>query len=205
MASSSTVQNDVITYTSNFGTEQLHTGVELDFKFRPVSGLSINGFASIGDWVYKGNAVTQITDENRNVISTETIDYDGGKVGGAAQTSGGLGLAYRINKNFAVDSDWRYYTDLYSDVGAIKENLELPSFSLLDAGATFTVPLGMNKTKQLKIRANVNNVLNHIYISELTTANFVEAGDETYKGINVSNQGYFGLGRTWNVTLRYDF
>ena len=106
---------------------------------------------------------------------------------------------------FSVDSDWRYYSDLYSDVGAIKENLKLPTFSVLDAGVTFNMPLGIDKSKQLKIRANMNNVLNHIYISELTTANFVEVGDETYKGINVSNQGYFGLGRTWNVTLRYDF
>lgn len=202
---SSNVVEDVVTYTSNFGTEQLHQGVEVDFKYRPIAGLSINGFASIGDWVYKGDAVTQITDEDRNVISFESEDYDGGKVGGAAQTSGGLGVAYRINKNFSIDSDWRYYTDLYSDVGAIKENLELPSFSLLDAGVTFNMPLGLDKSKALKIRANMNNVLDKEYLSELTTAIFVEPGDETYDGINVSNQGYFGLGRTWNVTLRYDF
>jgi len=205
VVTSSDVVDDVLTFETNFGTEQLHTGAELDFKFRPAPGLSINGFASIGDWKYQGDAVTQVTDEERNVISTETVDYDGGKVGGAAQTSGGLGLAYRINKMFSVDSDWRYYGDLYSDVGAVKENLKLPAYSLMDAGATFRVPLGADKTKQLKIRANVNNVLNHIYISRLTTNDFVEAGDETYKGINVSNQGYFGWGRTWNVTLRYDF
>ncbi|BDW92155.1 TonB-dependent receptor [Allomuricauda sp. XS_ASV26] len=205
VVTSSDVVDDVVTFETNFGTEQLHTGAELDFKFRPMPGLSINGFASIGDWKYQGSAVTQVTDEERNVLSTETVDYDGGKVGGAAQTSGGLGFSYRINDMFSVDSDWRYYGDLYSDVGAVKDNLKLPAYSLMDAGATFSVPLGANKTKQLKIRANVNNLLNHIYISRLTTNNPVEAGDETYKGINVSNQGYFGWGRTWNVTLRYDF
>ena len=205
VVTSSDVVDDVLTFETNFGTEQLHTGVEVDFKWRPIDGLSINGIASIGDWIYKGDAVTQVTDEERNVISLETEDFDGGKVGGAAQTSGGLGFAYRINKMFSVDSDWRYYADLYSDVGAVKENLELPSFSILDAGVTFRMPLGIDKSKQLKIRANVNNALNTIYISRLTTANFVEAGDETYDGLNVSNQGYFGLGRTWNVTLRYDF
>ncbi len=205
VVTSSNIVDDVVTYTSNFGTEQLHSGVEVDFKVRPAQGLSINGFASVGDWIYKGEAVTQVTDEDRNVISTENVDYDGGKVGGAAQLSGGLGVAYRINSMFSIDSDWRYYDNLYADVGAIKENLELPSFSLLDAGITFTMPLGIDKSKALKIRANMNNVLDKEYISELTTANFVEPGDETYKGINVSNQGYFGWGRTWNVTLRYDF
>lgn len=201
----SDVVDDVVTYTSNFGTEQLHTGVELDAKVRPTRGLTFNGFASIGDWQYKGEVVTQVTDEERNVIGTETEDVDGGKVGGAAQLSGGLGVAYRISDVISVDSDFRYYDNLYSDVGAIKENLELPSFYLLDAGVTFNFPLGIDKTKNLKIRANMNNVLDREYISRLTTANFVEAGDVTYKGIDISNQGYFGLGRTWNVTLRYDF
>ncbi|RYC52157.1 TonB-dependent receptor [Flagellimonas olearia] len=201
----SDVVDDVVTYTSNFGTEQLHTGVELDAKVRPTRGLTFNGFASIGDWQYKGEVVTQVTDEDRNVIGTENEDVDGGKVGGAAQLSGGLGVAYRITDMISVDSDFRYYDNLYADVGAIKENLELPSFHLLDAGVTFNFPVGIDKTKNLKIRANVNNVLDKEYISRLTTANFVEAGDVTYEGIAVSNQGYFGLGRTWNVTLRYDF
>ncbi|MDC6362327.1 MULTISPECIES: TonB-dependent receptor [Flavobacteriaceae] len=205
VVTSSDVVDDVVTYTSNFGTEQLHTGVELDVKVRPARGLSFNGFASIGDWQYKGEAVTQVTDEDRNVLSTENVDIDGGKVGGAAQLSGGLGFAYRITDMISVDSDFRYYDNLYSDVGAIKENLELPSFSLLDAGVTFNLPVGIDKTRNLKIRANMNNVLDKEYISRLTTANFAEAGDETYEGIAVSNQGYFGLGRTWNVTLRYDF
>ncbi len=205
VVTSSDVVDDVVTYTSNFGAEQLHTGIELDAKVRPVSGLSLNAFASIGDWQYKGETVTQVTDEERNVISTENQDIDGGKVGGAAQLSGGLGFSYRITNMFSIDSDFRYYDNLYADVGAIKENLELPSFSLLDAGVTFNLPLGIDKTKNLKIRANMNNVLDKEYISRLTTANFAEAGDELYEGIAVSNQGYFGLGRTWNVTLRYDF
>ena len=205
VVTSSNIVDDVLTYTTNYGTEQLHSGVEIDLKLRPAQGLSLNGFASLGDWIYKGDALTRETDEDRNVISEETIDFDGGKVGGAAQLSGGLGVAYQINSMFSVDSDFRFYDNLYADVGAIKENLELPSYSLLDAGVTFTMPLGIDKTKALKIRANMNNVLDTEYLSELTSANIVEPGDETFKGINVSNQGYFGWGRTWNVTLRYDF
>ncbi len=205
VVSSSDIVDDVVTFETNFGTEQLHTGVELDLKLRPAPGLSFNGFASIGDWIYKGEAVTQVTDEERNVISTETNDFDGGKVGGAAQLSGGLGFAYRICENFSIDSDWRYYDNLYSDVGAVKDNLELPSYNLLDAGLTFRVALGADRTKSLKIRGNINNVFDTEYISRLSTANFAESGDETFDGIAVSNRGYFGWGRTWNITLRYDF
>ncbi|MBT8305701.1 MAG: TonB-dependent receptor, partial [Maribacter sp.] len=205
VVTSSDIVDDVVTFETNFGTEQLHSGVELDLKLRPAPGLSFNGFASVGDWIYKGEAVTQVTDEERNVISTETNDFDGGKVGGAAQLSGGLGFAYRICDSFSIDSDWRYYDNLYSDVGAVKDNLELPSFNLLDAGVTFRMRVGANKSKQLKLRANMNNVFDTEYISRLSTANVAEAGDETYEGIAVSNRGYFGWGRTWNVTLRYDF
>jgi len=31
------------------------------------------------------------------------------------------------------------------------------------------------------------------------------AGDRTYQGINVDNQGIFGWGRTWNMSVRYNF
>lgn len=205
VVTSSDVVDDVVQYTTNFGTEQLHTGVEFDAKVRPNDVISFNAFASIGDWQYKGEAVTQVTDEERNVISTENNDFDGGKVGGAAQLSGGLGVNVRFNDMFSFDSDFRHYDNLYADVGAIKENLELPSYSIVDAGLTFTIPVGAEKANRLKVRTNMNNVFDTEYISRLTTANMVEAGDETYDGLNVSNRGYFGWGRTWNLTLRYDF
>ena len=205
VVTSSDVVDDVVQFTTNFGTEQLHSGVEIDARVRPVGGLTINGFASAGNWEYVGEAVTQVTDEERNVISTETVDYDGGKVGGAAQLSGGLGFAYRINDMFSFDSDWRYYDNLYADVGAIKENLELPSYSLLDAGVTFRLAVGPDRSNQFKIRANMNNVFDTEYISRLTTANVAEAGDETYDGLAVSNRGLFWMGKNLehHSTLRF--
>jgi len=49
-------------------------------------------------------------------------------------------------------------------------------------------------------------VFDMVYISELSTA--IMAGDgsgELYNGLDTANQGYFGLGRTWNLGLRYKF
>ena len=65
--------------------------------------------------------------------------------------------------------------------------------------------LGKEKDNSLNIRANVNNLFYEVYLSDLSTANTAEAGDETYNGINVSNRGYFGLGRTWNLSFRFSF
>ena len=107
--------------------------------------------------------------------------------------------------NLSIDADWRTYDNLYADVGAIKENLKLPSYDIVDMGVSYRMILGKDKDKSLNIRTNVNNVFYEVYLSDLRTAIFAESGDETYKGINVANQGYFGLGRTWNLSLRYKF
>jgi len=202
VVTSSTTVNDEQQFTSNFGVEQLHSGVEIDFKSKIDTNFSLRGFLSVGNWEYKGESITRVSDENRNILSEDAVDVDGGKVGDAAQFTYGLGTDYKFTDRFSADADYRFYDKLYASVGAVKDNLELPSFGILDLGATYKLPFGQN---DVLVRLNVNNALHKIYISELTSANFVQAGDDTYQGINTSNFGYFGLGRTWNVSLRYTF
>ena len=203
VTSSSRVVGGVLQNTLGFGVEQLHQGIELSLKANATPQLKLNGFISVGDWEYKGSAVTRVQDEDQNFISEELNDVDGGKVGDAAQFSAGLGAKYTIVENLSADMDFRFYDNLYSNVGAVKENLKLPSYGVADMGVSFKLPL--EEGKSLSLRANVNNLFNNIYIAELRTANVAEAGDETYNGINVSNNGYFGKGRTWNFGIRYKF
>ncbi len=197
-------EGDLI-YTSSQNDEQLHSGAELDLTFKPIQALSVKGFASIGNWEYKGNANQRQYNESLTLLEETKKDVDGGKVGDAAQTTWGLGAKYEIFKNFSVDADWRNYDKLYANVAARKENLELPSYDLVDAGVSYKLLVGKDKKNSVGFRFNMNNVFNEVYLSELTTANKVEAGDETWNGINVSNSGFFGLGRTWNFTIRYNF
>lgn len=192
-------------YTTNQGVEQIHSGVEVDFIVRPVNNLDIKGFASFGNWVYNGDVVKTVRDEDRNIISETREDVDGGKVGDAAQTTVGLGFNYKITKNFSLDADWRNYSNLYANVAPTKDNLKLPNYNLADAGFSYRLLVGKNNKDSVNFRVNMNNVFDQVYLSELTTNNVAETGDETYKGINVSNNGYFGLGRTWNVSIRYNF
>lgn len=192
-------------FTTNEGVEQLHSGLELDFVVKPVGRLDLKGFASFGNWEYVGDAQTTDRDDDRNVLEVRTEDVDGGKVGDAAQFTAGLGFKFEIVERFSIDADYRMYDKLYANVGAIKENLELPSYDITDMGLSYKMLLGKNDASSLNFRLNVNNVFGEVYLSELRTANTVEAGDDTYKGINVSNQGYFGFGRTWNFSLRYNF
>lgn len=208
VVTSSSVVNDALQFATNQGVEQVHSGVELDFVAKVMPELRVNGFVSVGDWVYKGNGITRITDEEQNVISEEETDFDGGKVGDAAQFTAGLGADWKVCNNFSVDADFRFYDGLYANVGAIKENLELPSYNLVDAGLSYRMELGKNKDKSLNIRLNVNNVFDYVYLSDLRTAIFEgddNANGELFNGIDTANQGYFGLGRTWNLGLRYKF
>tara|TARA_Y100000991_G_scaffold104815_1_gene78999 strand:- start:2005 stop:4443 length:2439 start_codon:yes stop_codon:yes gene_type:complete len=205
ITASSYVDNDALFYEISEGVSQLHQGVELSFSAKPQEDVpyTLKGFLSLGDWIYEGDAMTRVQDEDQNVLSTESQDVDGGKVGDAAQFTAGLGLDVDLAERFSFDTDVRFYDELYANVGAVKENLELPNYHVVDMGLSYKMFVN---DATLDIRLNVNNVFDNIYISELRSA--IVAGEGTgvlYDGIDTANQGYFGLGRTWNVGLRYNF
>ena len=206
---------DVI-FTSNQGVKQVHTGLELDFVFKPTSNIDVKGFASMGNWEYVDKAISTKYDESLNPLLVAETDLDGGKVGDAAQTTWGLGAKYEFIKNFSIDADWRNYDKLYANVAA-KDNLELPSYDLVDAGISYKMLVGKDKQNSVNFRFNMNNVFDEVYLSELTsnikTDAFIsgtsgptyQSAGRVYKGIADGNQGYFGFGRTWNFTVRYNF
>ena len=201
------VQDDVVIFTTNEGVEQLHQGVEWDFRWKPQPDMPYNltGFLSVGDWVYQGSVVNRVVDEDQNVIDTFESDVDGGKVGDAAQFTAGMGIDIQLAERWSMDSDIRFYDNLYADVGAVKENLKVPSYHVVDMGMSYKMYVGED-SNSLNIRLNINNLFDRVYINELRTN--IAAGDGTgvlYDGIDTANQGYFGLGRTWNVGLRYRF
>ena len=211
------VVGDVI-FTSNQGVRQVHTGVELDFVLKPISNLELKGFGSAGNWEYEGNAISKKFDENLNLLVDEEKDLDGGKVGDAAQITWGLGAKYEFLPRLSIDADWRTYDKLYANVAA-KDNLELPSYDLVDMGISYKMLVGLDKQNSVNFRFNMNNVFDEVYLSELssnikTTDNLnnanpalgtYQSNGRVYKGIADGNQGYFGLGRTWNFTIRYNF
>lgn len=191
-------------FTVNRGVKQDHQGIELNIQAKPLYNLEVKGFASIGDWRYKGSVVSEIRTEDREILETSTNDIDGGKVGNAAQTSFGLGAKYKILPNLSIDADYRYYQNFYANVQR-KENLELPSFGLIDAGVSYA--LNLTDKNRLSFRVNVNNLFDTEYISQSNTANMLTGaeGETAYKGINTTNQVYFGYGRTWNASVKFTF
>lgn len=204
-SSSYTDGSNALIFETDEAVEQLHTGAELQLQYKPINSLKIKGFASVGNWEYVGDAQTTTRNEDLETLSVITDDVDGGKVGGAAQTTLGLGLDFEMVERFSIDVDYRHYDKLYADVGAIKENLELPSFGLMDMGLSYKMLVGKDKSNSVNLRFNINNLLDEEYFSTSSTAIQAEAGDATYLGVNQNNQVYFGNGRTWNFGIRYKF
>lgn len=183
---------------------QLHQGVELDFGYQVTPEFKVKGYASVGDWAYDGTLDTKYYDQERNLVDESTgDDVTGVKVGGAAQTTFGLGAAYKLPMGLNFSADYNYYDGLHSNLRASTTSFELPSFGLLDFGVSYVFDLGDNV---MTLRGNIFNVLGEEYISRAydgVEASSVEA--ENWNGVNRDNNVLFGKTRTWNVSLKYSF
>ncbi len=192
-----------------------HSGVELDVTVRPIDNLKIRGMMSLGNWVYSDNTNAQVFDDNQDLIGEATLYIQDVKVGDAAQSTGAIGVDYTIIEGLSIDFDWLFFDNLYADFDITgdafleEENdgaLELPAYNLLDAGLTYE--LGLNNGHNITFRANINNLLDTEYIAESQTNIFAPEGTpeaDLYNGINKNNYVWFGFGRTWNASIRYNF
>jgi outer membrane cobalamin receptor len=191
------------------GVTEIHSGIELDFVYRPSSRLTFNGMVSYGDWIYEGNVQADVFDNDQNFIGSSTLYLDDVKVGDAAQFTANAGLRYKVWKDLRIGGDWTHAGNLYADINPEdfdtegKESLKLPSYDLFDLRADYTFDLGKGKT--LRVAATMNNVFNTKYMSRSATNTFASEGDDTYQGINTRNRVYFGWGRSWNTSVKFRF
>ncbi|MFK7773183.1 MAG: TonB-dependent receptor [Saprospiraceae bacterium] len=192
-------------------TDQFHYGAELEFTWSPIRALKVRGMVSIGDWTYTDNFTA--TGANLDSIAYKPGDIeffaDGLKVGDAAQTTFNLGINYEILDGLNVFADYFVADRLFAQFSLDQDEqfqtkggqvLEIPSYSLLDLGASYTFPISDYK---MTVRFNVNNLLDEWYISELTSNNFDPAQTNNQNVLN--SQGFVGFGRTWNAGLKFHF
>jgi outer membrane receptor protein involved in Fe transport len=198
-------------YDAN-GVNETHSGVELELNSKPLPKLSINGMFSYGIWEYNGNATYERFDQNNVKIGSGDLYLDNAKVGDAAQTTASIGASYEVLTRVFLDANYRVAENLYASIDPAKfgsptneGTLELPSYGLMDAGFSYKMLVGKNKENSVHFRFNMNNVLDEVYISESRTNNFTTATSTNYNGVNVTNQVFFGFGRTYNFSIRYNF
>lgn len=196
------------------GINVVHRGIELETTYRPTSDLTVSGMLSLGDWRYTDNFEAEVFDDQNNPVEGQqfTLYTKDAKVGDAAQVTANLGVDYRITRGLNVDLGYRYVDGLYADYSInssafLQENnlgaLKLPSYGLADLGLTARFDLlGNNAT----FRVNVNNLFDTTYIAESNTN--IHTDDDTqytWNGVDSRNFVWFGFGRTWNASLKYNF
>nr|WP_199001076.1 TonB-dependent receptor [Flavobacterium sp. ASV13] len=216
------------TYTEYVGLNEVHSGIEFEGYSNITDRLKVTGMFSYGIWEYKGNATVNAYWQADNTpvpgYTATTVYMDKVKVGDAAQMTASLGASYEVVTRVTVDANYNFNDHLYAGISpnnftnpVNKGSLELPSYGLMDAGFSYKMLTGKNKDKSVNFRLNVNNVFDRIYIAESRTNTFADdfisgtsgptyqSAGQVYKGVATSNQVFFGFGRTWNFTLRYDF
>ena len=185
-----------------------HKGVEVEADWRPNTISRVRGMLSIGDWRYTKDFDAQLFNDQQQSIGTATLYTKDAKVGDAAQFVAYLGYERRIGSNLNIDLDYRFVDGLYADYSITdsdftnatnKGALKLPSYGLVDLGATYY--MGGN----LSMRLNINNLFNTVYIAESNSNIHASSDSQRWNGIDTRNYVWFGFGTTWNMSLRYRF
>ena len=184
-----------------------HKGIEAEATYK-IGSTKLRGMLSIGDWTYTKDFEAELFDENQQSIGTGKLYTKGAKVGDAAQITAFIGVDQRLGDKLKVDLDYRFVDGLYADYSITDSAftnpdndgaLKLPSYGIVDLGATFYAGNGWS------LRANINNLLDTTYIAESNSNIHATAGSTTWNGVDTRNSVWFGFGRTWNVSLKYKF
>jgi len=191
-------------FANLLGVDALHQGVEVDFKFKPLKAITINGMLSIGDWKWK-NDLEQLTIFSQDQSSSTTVGpiYMAGlKVGDSPQTTMALGLDVNVTDEIKIGADYNYYADYNADFEPTTltttglKPWKVPNYSLVDVNAVFRFKFaGLNAS----LFGNVNNLFNTEYIADATAVfrnNISDASNSTV---------YFGFGRTFTTGLKVNF
>ena len=189
------------------GIDALHKGIELDFAYKPFKQLTIEGLASIGDWIWNSGETAMIFLPGG--IYEFQFDAKGVHVGDAAQIQyGGLvryeplrDLYFKLNvthfaKNFANFQP----EDLRGEDGG-RESWELPAYTVFNfhAGYFFKV-----KDIGCSIRANVLNLLDDTFITDARSND--DFNTPSFSDFDAkSSSVHFGQGRRYTVSLQLSF
>jgi outer membrane cobalamin receptor len=185
----------------------VHNGIEVEGKYRLSNNTKFRGMLSMGDWRYTKDFEAELFDENQQSIGTGVLYLKDAKVGDAAQFVAAVGLDQRFGNKLSMDVNYRFVDGLYADYSITDSDftqpdnqgaLKLPSYGLVDLGLTA-------RFGKFTLRGNVNNLLNTTYIAESNSNIHADENSVTWNGVDVRNSVWFGFGRTWNASLKYNF
>lgn len=217
-------------YMNMSGIGAQHMGVELEAKFRPTRWLDVNAMLSLGDWKWKGEATGYFYNENGMPINSKgdiveamsadhlqgSIDVEGVRVGGSAQTTANVGFDIKLDKSLKFGAEWTCYGrnySYYSFTGSavtpgktayVADPWCIPTAHLFDVHASYKFKIGgVNAV----LRGNVNNLLNNQYIAKAYNPTGSSGTDKTKITQATADNIYcfINTGRTYSISLKINF
>ena len=204
------------------GMDAIHTGVELDFDYRPFKCLDIEGVVSFGDWMYNSSEKAYIYDEGDVLRDSINFSAKGVHVGDAAQTQYGLSVRYEPIRGLYIKPRFTYFGKNYSKFDPFsleyrkfgsevkdfrgKESWQMPDYYTFDLSGGYEY--GFNGVR-LNFNVTITNLLDVKYITDGTNNGIYGSSGPPIAG----NQGfdaqsatvYFGQGRKWVAGIKLTF
>ena len=203
-------------YANIPGMDALHKGVEIDFIYKIMQDLDLEGIFSIGDWKWdKYIKGLQFLDSETNDKVDKVIDFDarGIHVGDAAQFQLGGSIRYEPFKGFYLNGRITHFGKYYSEFspenttdenGNVIDSWKIPPYEMVDFNAGYRFSFQDFEKIRFSLRLSVLNVLNVKYISDATnndTYNPLPFYDFDAKSATV----FFGMGRRYTVSFGVSF
>ncbi len=200
------------------GMDALHKGIEVDFIYKIMQNLDLQGLISVGNWVWdkKIENVQMFYSEGPLVgqpANKISFDATGIHVGDAAQTQLGASIRYEPIKGFYVEGGAtlfdRYYSDFNAEectdsVGNPIESWRIPSYTLFDFHTGYRFKLESFSKLGFTLRLNVLNVLNTMYISDAKNNDtYIRPNFSTFDARSASV--FMGAGRQITMSLKIVF
>lgn len=213
------------------GVDAIHQGIELDFSTGPLGWLDVTGMFSLGDWRWTGNSTGYFYDSGGQSVQSYglntvtgkmeiahasgaqaadharmSVDLNGVKVGGSAQTTAALGVKLKPMKGLYLGVDYLLYARNYADWNFNPSDLALngskkyespwkmPSAGVFDISGGYSFRAG---GLDASVSANVFNLFNKEYM--------VDANDGRDHNRETAYGVFYGFGRTGSVKLRISF
>lgn len=162
------------------GLEAVHMGLELDFVYKPIKQLSLEGSISIGDWHWNSIGAAQTLDELGNQVPNGLyqIDLRDVKVGDQPQHQYAAIIRIMPIKGLYIAPEVIFFTHFYANYNASsykvnpqtgfaphagRQPWRIPDFYLMNLNMGYGF-----KAKKIKfdIRAHFMNLTNHFYIAD---------------------------------------
>jgi hypothetical protein len=193
------------------GLDARHYGVEGTIAYQPNDLIRFDGALSVGNWTYLNDVGgTYDPDGTGNASEAYNFYLDGLKVGDAPQTQFAYaaslfpvdGMNLRVQgKTYA-----RHYADFNpfsrTDMNDRTQSWQIPSYTLVDIHASYRLGDVLPSAGDVRLFANVLNVLDELYVSDADDNGF-GAFDDDHDADDAAV--YIGLPRTLNMGIQISF